>query len=243
AMPYGGEIFVQGENETLEDKDAKALETAPGRYVRISVADTGIGMSEETQARIFDPFFTTKGLAQGSGLGLSSVYGIVKHHDGIITVDSAVGEGTTFRIYLPASGEEAEAAKAPPRVEPAGGSGTILFVDDEEGLVASGRRGLQRLGFEVLVAASGPEALEVFESNKGRVLLVILGLTMPGMGGGEVFDKLREINPKVKVILSSGYGMEGEPGEIMRRGCDAFVQKPYDLETLAQLVGEVLNRD
>ncbi|MEE8396783.1 MAG: response regulator, partial [bacterium] len=234
--------IVQSENVTVGDGFAKLHQAIPGRYVKVSVQDTGAGMDQETLARIFEPFYTTKEGGTGSGLGLASTYGIVKNHEGIITVDSEVGKGTTFAIYLPAGDKEVEKILEVFEVEERRGTGTILFVDDEEGLISSGRRGLRMLGFDALVASSGAEAIEVYGRNSGKIDLVILDLTMPGVGGGEVFDKLKELNPKVKVLLSSGHGIDGQAEEIMDRGCDGFIQKPFDLDALSEKIHEVLDR-
>ncbi|MEE8396784.1 MAG: ATP-binding protein, partial [bacterium] len=242
AMAGGGRLILQGENVTLGSEFSEVHDAAPGRYVKISVGDSGTGMGQETLARVFEPFFTTKEMAHGSGLGLSSTYGIVRNHDGIITVDSEIGRGTTFDIYLPATDEQIEEIKQSPPVKTPKGEGTVLFVDDEEGLVYGGRRELVILGYDALVANSGREAIEVYRKNIGKVDLVILDMIMPGMGGGEVFDKLKELDPNVKVILSSGYSLAGEAEEIIARGCDAFLQKPFDMNELAGKIHEVLHQ-
>lgn len=241
AMPRGGEINIQSGNVNLDDDFVKPHQMQAGKFVKLSVTDTGMGMDKELQTRIFEPFFTTKEMTQGSGLGLASAYGIVKNHEGIITVESEPGKGTTFEIYLPATDEE------PAKQEEASnkrrrGTGTILLVDDEEELISAGQLSLKMLGYDVLVANDGNRALEIFEKDKERVDLVILDMIMPGKGGGEVFDKLREMKPDVKVLLSSGYSLEGEAQEIMNRGCEGFIQKPFALDTLSLKLFEVLER-
>ena len=242
AMPHGGELFLKGENVTVEDTFAKLHDLALGRYVKLSVTDTGTGMDEETIGRIFEPFFTTKEMAHGSGLGLASAYGIIKNHGGIITVDSEVGRGTTFDIYLPATEEEIAGIPESPKEERKG-TGTILLVDDEEDNLTGVRRTLEKsLGYEVLVAEGGAEALEAYSKSGKEINLVILDLIMPGMGGGETFDKLRELNPNVKVLLASGFGLEGEAAEVMERGCDGFIQKPFDPEELSEQIHKVLDQ-
>ncbi len=242
AMPHGGELFVKSENVTLDETFSKIYEVMPGRYVKMSVRDTGTGMDQETLGRIFEPFFTTKEMATGSGLGLASAYGIIKNHGGIISVDSEVGKGTTFDIYLPATDERIVGNKVETKEE-LEGAGTILFVDDDEDLIDLGRGVLKMLGYEVLSAGSGKEALEVYEKNRGGVVLVILDMIMPGMGGGETFDRLRELNPNVKVLLSSGYSLEGEATEIMARGCDGFIQKPFDPDALSEQIHKILDQE
>ncbi|MEE8395438.1 MAG: response regulator, partial [bacterium] len=240
AMPTGGSLSLRTKNVTVSDNFGIIHEVTPGRFVKLSVTDTGVGMDRETQRRIFDPFFSTRGMTEGTGLGLASAYGIIRKHEGIITVESEIGRGTTFDIYLPALDREhvetAESATAEVRQ----GVGTILFVDDEEDLLTGSRRALEGLGYDALVASSGAKALEIYRQNMGRVDLVILDMIMPEMGGGEVFDKLRKLNPSVRVLLSSGYSLDGQAQEIMERGCDAFIQKPFDMETLSRKINEVL---
>ena len=242
AMPHGGKMIVQSENVTLEESFSKLHDVAQGKYIRLTVTDTGIGMDQKTLGKIFEPFFTTKEVGQGTGLGLASAYGIIKNHDGIITVDSEVGKGTTFNIYLPAIEETAEIEQSP-KAESHKGKGTILFVDDDEDLVAAARRTLEIfLAYDVFTAKSGAEAIEIYSKNENEVDLVILDLIMPEMGGGETFDKLRELNPKVKVLLSSGYSLEGEAAEVMERGCNGFIQKPFGPEELSGKILEVLGQ-
>jgi CheY-like chemotaxis protein len=239
AMPGGGELFIQTENVFLEDKDVKPYDLVPGRYVSISVADTGLGMDRKIQDRIFDPFFTTKEMSRGTGLGLASAYGIIKNHGGIINVYSEKGEGSTFNIYLPASTKSA-VSKKEPVTEIQRGSGTIMLVDDEEMIIDIGEQLLQRLGYKVLVAGDGKAAEEVYRTNKDSIDMVILDMVMPGIGGGETYEKLKNINPDVKVLLSSGYSLNGEAKEILNRGCSGFIQKPFNLEGLSRKIHEIL---
>ncbi|MBW1677048.1 MAG: response regulator, partial [Deltaproteobacteria bacterium] len=202
-----------------------------GHYVKISVRDTGVGMDEETQRRIFEPFFTTKEMGRGTGLGLSSAYGIIKNHGGIINVYSEKGEGTTFNIYLPA----VEAMETGARDEESGfrekeiqrGDETILLVDDEDTVIDVGQKVLKKLGYKVFVARSGQEAIELYRKSRDHIDLVILDMIMPDTGGGKVYDKMKEIKPDIKVLLSSGYGIDGHVAEILDRGCDGFIQKPF----------------
>jgi two-component system, cell cycle sensor histidine kinase and response regulator CckA len=211
-----------------------------GNYTHLSITDTGEGIDKAIQSRIFDPFFTTKELGGGTGLGLASVYGIVKGHNGYIEVDSDKVSGTTFRIYLPASDKR---VKQP--VQMSGkviqGSGNLLIVDDEEMVLKVGVRQLERLGYSVLAAQSGREAIQCFKEHKDEIDLVILDIVMPEMGGGEVYDRMKEIDPQVKVLLSSGYSIDGQAGELLQRGCSGFLQKPFDLKRLSQKVSEILN--
>lgn len=240
AMPKGGEIRVETKNVTLHQDDVAWYGVAPGRYVKISVRDTGVGMDEKTQQRIFEPFFTTKEMKRGAGLGLAVVYGIVKGHGGLITVESEHNQGTTFHIYLPASVKKIVSQHVQETLD-FHGRKTVLLVDDEEVIVDVTSEIIAALGYDVLVARSGEEAVEMFKKECKFIDLVILDMIMPGMGGGETFDVLRGIDPGIKVILSSGYSIDGSAREIMERGCNAFLQKPYQIDNLRQKIKEVLN--
>jgi len=199
-------------------------------------------MDESTSQRIFDPFFTTKELGRGTGLGLASAYGIIKNHGGIIYVYSEIGEGTTFNIYLPAS--EKEITKEKDMLEEIlNATGTILLVDDEEMIIDVGRKMLEKLGFEVLIAGNGKKAMEGYKKNRDRIDIVILDMIMPGMGGGEIYDKLKEINPDIKVLLSSGYSISGQATEILDRGCNGFIQKPFDIKKLSHSIRKIIDGD
>ena len=240
AMPGGGDLYLKTMNVTDKDMIGKLYKATPGNYVLLSVKDTGVGMDYETRKRIFEPFFTTKGLASGTGLGLASTYGIVKGHGGYIDVDSEKGKGTTFSIYLPATEEMIEEKKVLSD-ELVKGKGTVLLVDDEKMFLEVGEELLTHLEYEVLLAENGREALELYKKNQDKIDLVLLDMVMPVMGGGEAFDRMKEINTNVKVLLSSGYSLEGEAKEILKRGCDAFIQKPFKMEQLSQKLREILD--
>ena len=240
AMPAGGELYLETENVTLDEDYVKPLSVEPGRYVKISIADTGVGMDEATQQRIFEPFFTTKEMGRGTGLGLASVYGIIKNHGGIINVHSEKGKGTTFTIYLPASGKKVvEEEKAAAKVLK--GTETVLLVDDEDMIIDVGREILKAVGYKVLVAKSGKEGIEICEKNKDKIDLVILDMIMPVMGGGETYDRMRETNPDIKVLLSSGYSISGQASEILERGCNGFIQKPFSMKELSREIRKILD--
>ncbi len=241
AMPDGGDLFLETMNVTLGPDYLRPFYVTPGNYVRISVRDTGVGMDKKTQQRIFEPFFTTKEMGRGTGLGLASVYGIVKNHGGFINVYSEKGHGTNFTIYLPGLDEKiVEERKASGGA--LSGRETILLVDDEHTIVEVMEKALILTGYRVLVARGGEEAVKVYRENRDLIDVVVLDMIMPGMNGGKVFDLLRETNPEVKVILSSGYSIDGEASQIMARGCNGFIQKPFGIHELSKKIGEVANR-
>ena len=246
AMSSGGTLTVSTANVTLDEAFVKPYNLSPGSYLNITVADTGAGMDEKTVERIFEPFYTTRPMGEGTGLGLASVFGIIKKHQGIITVDTRVGQGTTFSIYLPAA-RIIQKPKERDKLRvissgklPEKGSGTILVVDDEEYILNADRAMLNELGYEVLLANGGNEAIRVFEENKDRIKLLILDLIMPDLGGEIVYDRIKSLRPDVRVILSSGYSIEGQAESILKKGCDGFIQKPYNLNQLARKIKDIL---
>lgn len=240
SMPGGGILSVQTENVILDENHSKAFEFKPGNYVKISVADTGVGMDAATRQRIFDPFFTTKEISRGTGLGLASVYGIIKNHGGFIDVKSVKGEGAVFDIYLPASEREVIKKKEKEQ-EVIKGSETVLLVDDEDIIIDVGKELLATLGYRALIANNGTDAIKICEEKKDHIDMVILDMIMPGMDGGETYDKLKKVNPDLKILLSSGYSIHGQAAEILERGCDGFIQKPFDMRNMSQKIREVLD--
>jgi two-component system, cell cycle sensor histidine kinase and response regulator CckA len=242
AMPRGGDLYLRTENVVLDAEfvNNKPYKVEAGDYIKITVTDTGIGIDKETQQRIFEPFFTTKEMGRGTGLGLASVYGVIKNHGGYINVYSEIDQGTTFSIYLPASRKkiQKEIEKAAPTV--AMGTGTILLIDDEEMILKVGEELLQELGYEVLSARSGQEAIELYQKNTDKIDLVIMDMIMPGMSGGETFDRLKRINRDIKVLLSSGYSINGQASKILERGCDGFIQKPFNLIQLSDKIQQII---
>ena len=242
AMAGGGDLYLQTENVTLNENYVSKFSAERGDYVKISVKDTGVGMDENTTKRIFDPFFTTKDRERGTGLGLASAYGIIKNHDGIINVNSMIGKGTTFDVYLPASKKKVVQKTHLDR-EALKGSETLLLIDDEDIIIDIGGQILERLGYRVLMARSGKEAIEIYRANKSKINMVILDMIMPDMGGGETYDRLKKINPEIQVLLSSGYSINGQASEIMNRGCNGFIQKPFNVEQLSKKIREILGKE
>jgi CheY-like chemotaxis protein len=240
AMPEGGELFIETMNVTDKDIPGKPYHPKPGSYVLLTIKDTGIGMDKMTRERIFEPFFTTKSLAEGTGLGLSSTYGIIKGHGGYIGVDSEKGHGATFRLYLPATEKEVKKEKrAPDKIVK--GKETILFVDDEITVIEGCEGMLNKMGYNVSTAGSGKEALEIYKRKSDEIDMVILDMIMPEMGGGETYDRLKEMNPDIKVLLASGYSIKGQATEILKRGCNGFIQKPFNMEALSMKIREILD--
>ena len=242
AMPEGGNIFLTTVNIPHADMKGKLYNPKPGDYVLLTVTDTGVGMDPKTVERIFEPFFTTKELGRGTGLGLASVYGIVKGHGGYIDVESEKGRGTTFKIYLPASKREVyETIEPSDRISK--GTETILLIDDEKKILEVAGKLLKAMGYHVLTAEEGREAIEVYKKHGETVDLVLLDIIMPNMKGGEVFDRLKEINPEIKVLLSSGYSIDGEATKILERGAKGFIQKPFDMERLSGSIRTILGNN
>jgi PAS domain S-box-containing protein len=240
AMPDGGDLNIRTENVALDQNDVKQFEMPPGRYVKIAVTDTGVGMDEATRKKIFEPFFTTKEMGRGTGLGLASVYGIIKNHGGFINVTSEKGVGTTFNIYLPQT--DREVRQEPPIIKRLiKGSETILLVDDEDMIIDVGQAMLKRLGYRVAVAKGGEQAVEIIMAKGHEIDLVILDMIMPGVDGGQTFDRIMEIRPDLPVILSSGYAINGRANEILQRGCSGFIQKPFNLSKLSEKIQKILN--
>ena len=244
AMPQGGELYIKTENVILDADfvSSKPYKVEAGDYIKITITDTGTGIDKEIQERIFEPFFTTKEMGRGTGLGLASVYGVIKNHEGYINVYSEADQGTTFTIYLPASRKKVkkELEKTVPTM--AMGTGTILLIDDEEMIIKVGKELLQELGYDVMTASSGMDAIELYKKNVDQIDMVIMDMIMPGMGGGETFDRLKRINPDIRVLLSSGYSINGQASKILARGCDGFIQKPFNLVQLSDKIKQIISK-
>lgn len=240
AMPGGGDLKIVTRNMTVDELKVQGSESKPGKYVVTSVIDKGIGMDQQTIKRIFDPFFTTKEMSRGTGMGLASAYGIIQNHGGFFEVNSQIGNGSELSFYLPATNGSYQTETQIDQGQVMGGNETILLVDDEVIIADVASEMLENLGYTVILAMNGREAIEIYEREQSKVNLVILDLIMPGMNGSKTFDYLKQINPDVKVLLSSGYSLSGEASSIMERGCRGFIQKPYDINKLSQKIREVM---
>jgi CheY-like chemotaxis protein len=243
AMPEGGKLTIETSNVKLdEDYAKKHMGVKPGPYVMMSISDTGTGMSPEIKEKIFEPFFTTKEMGRGTGLGLSTSYGIIKQSDGNIWVYSEPGKGTTFKIYLPRVDEPIDKLKEEPVFESLKGSETILVVEDDEVVRNLATRILKKQGYKVLEAPNGGSALIMCEDFKETINLIITDVVMPGMSGRNLVDRLREIHPEMKVLFMSGYtdNVIVHHG-ILEKEID-FIQKPFTIENLSKKVREILER-
>ena len=242
AIEDKGLIKVTAGNEDLDEdftKQYPGLKTGP--YVCLTIEDDGKGMDEETRTGIIEPFFTTK--FHGRGMGMAAVYGIVKNHDGWISVDSELGKGTTVQIYLTAIEAKEEVKKEVvlrPTVELATGEGTILVIEDEEPLVELFRQILERLGYRVLQARTGKEAVEFARTFDGQIDLALLDIKLPDMDGGRVYPLIMEARPDLKVIVCSGYSIHGPAQDILDAGAEGFIQKPFSIAPFAEKIKEVL---
>jgi CheY-like chemotaxis protein len=242
AMIFGGRLLLETADVTVDAEFAITHPyVTPGRYAQLTVSDTGTGMDKETLGKVFEPFFTTKPVGQGTGLGLSSVYGIVKQSGGFIHAYSEPGNGSSFKVYFPA-------VEAPPDVVPGkrreeavrGGTETILLAEDEESLRALAERILTGLGYTVLVARNGEEAVEVLDRNV-NVDLAVLDVVMPRKGGKEAYEEMRKGNPNLKVLFMSGYSAEAGHESFVLTPGTPFLPKPYTPASLARKVREVLD--
>lgn len=241
AMPGGGDFILKTFNTDHKNMKGRLYVPKAGRYVVLAVTDTGVGMDKKIQQRIFDPFFTTKDMGRGTGLGLASAYGIVKGHDGYIDVESRKGEGATFSIYLPASEKKIEKA-AEITEKLLKGTETVLLVDDEEIILDVGRDLLKVMGCRVITARDGREAIEMYQKNQDDIDIVILDMTMPNISGSDTYDRMKEIKPDIKVLLSSGYSIDGQATDILNRGCNGFIQKPFTINKLSAAIRQILDK-
>lgn len=241
AMPEGGTVYITTEQYTRENDDGGFREAAPGRYMKFSVRDTGAGMSEEIQKRAFDPFFTTREKERGTGLGLASVYGIVKNHHGFIDLESEEGRGTVITVLLPAT-DKTPVLPQEDEKSISRGTGTVLLVDDEAMIREVSGEMIRMLGYDVLIASSGRQALEMYREHGDGIGMVILDMIMPGMGGADTYRELKKLDSGVVVLLSSGYGLDSDMEQLLNEGCRGFIQKPFTLEVLSREIASVFSR-
>ena len=244
AMPNGGKITLSTDLSQGSVVKRK-FPTAPrDTYVHISISDTGIGIEEATRKRIFEPFFTTKEPGKGTGLGLSVVYGVIQSHEGFIDVESQVGKGTSFHMYLPGAPRSAEAEKKSASIETVvkGGNETILLVEDEEALLSLIRKALEAKGYRVLTAQDGLEALDFYKRHSDQIAVVVSDMGLPKLGGWEAAQKMKEINKGVKIILASGFLEPGRKEKLVREGMNHFIQKPYNPNQVLTKIREVIDQ-
>ena len=231
AMESGGHLTVRAENVASSDPSASPR-------VSLVIEDDGVGMDAATRARVFEPFFTTREPGEGTGLGLASVFGIVTHHGGEIEVESEPGRGTTFRLLLPATDERPPSGNAGPAI--VRGKGTLLVVDDEPQVLRTCSRLLERIGYTVLQASSGKQAVEIVRERGAEIALVLLDMTMPDLSGAKTFDAMRALAPTLKVLLASGFGIEHDAQEALDRGAAGFIQKPFTAAQLSTKLAELV---
>ena len=242
AMPEGGSIAIRAENVYVDENYARMhLEAKAGRFVVISVADTGPGIAPEIQSRIFEPFFTTKDMSKGTGLGLSTALTIVKSHGGFINVYSELHKGSQFALYLPAMEMPGELGRETAQTDlPLGHGELVLIVDDEESIREITRGTLETFGYKVITAADGTEALAVYADKKNEIAVVLTDMVMPFMDGPSTIRALQRMNPDVRIIAASGLGIGQRAGEGVLEGVSVFLNKPYTAEKLLNTLAEVL---
>jgi signal transduction histidine kinase/DNA-binding response OmpR family regulator len=248
AMPQGGQLTFETSNVELDESYRRKYPyIQPGKYVEIRVSDSGIGMDEETQGRIFEPFFTTKEIGKGTGLGLAMVYGIIKQHEGHINVYSEVGHGTTFEIFLPAVESDVEKEAQAVQLPLLGGTETILVAEDEEALRNLAKNVLEGLGYTVLLAENGEQAVEIYTKNREQIGLLLFDVVMPRIGGWEAYERIRELGGDVPLIFMTGYSSETVQSRFVKQNKSieelgaVVLQKPYNIEGLGRKIREVLD--
>jgi two-component system, cell cycle sensor histidine kinase and response regulator CckA len=241
AMPKGGRLIIETHNIEF-DQEYCRLHTyvQPGSYVLLSVSDTGMGMDAATIEHIFEPFFTTKGVGKGTGLGLATVFGVVKQHGGFINVYSEPGKGTTFRVYLPSDSGAAEPVKTEAHERPQKGTETVLLAEDHEGLRELGQETLEALGYHVILATNGTEAVALFKSNTARIDAVVLDVVMPGMSGPDAYAEMSTVRPGLGVVFATGYTAEAASlTSLVAKGA-SVLQKPYTATSLSKAIRQAL---
>lgn len=244
AMPHGGSLVIETSNVVLDDEFCRLhFYGRPGSFVMLVVSDTGLGMDAATQEHIFEPFFSTKEMGKGTGLGLATVYGIVKQHGGFINLYSELGQGTTFRVYFPASSGRPQEKVEDVLPQSTGGTETILVAEDNAALKALAEEVLSSQGYKVILANNGAEAVRLFRENSDQVALVFLDVVMPKLGGPEAFAEIGRIRPNLPVIFASGHAAETASLNSSIPAGASFMQKPYAPRALVKLVRTVLDRE
>jgi CheY-like chemotaxis protein len=247
AMPEGGTLMIQTANAVFDGayiSRHRGVTMTPGQYALLVVSDTGTGMTPEVQARVFEPFYTTKAPGEGTGLGLATVYGIVKQSGGFVWLYGEPGRGTTFKVYLPFAKEATEPlARGKDHARDPGGSETILVVEDDAALRAAACRAIQAFGYHVLAASNGREALEICEQHDGRIHLIVTDVVMPEMSGGDLARQVAEHRPGIKVLLMSGYTRDATVRQGIVRDGRPFLDKPFTPDGLVERIREVLDSD
>ena len=243
AMPEGGRLVIETQNVEIEEEYCQLHPYArQGSYVLLTVSDTGVGMDAATTERVFEPFFTTKELGKGTGLGLATVYGVVKQHGGFIHLYSELGKGTTFRIYLPAGNGAAEPSQPKSNEQIPKGTETILLAEDNEGLREAAQEMLQTLGYRVILATNGAEATQFFKVNSGKIDMAVLDVVMPDLSGPAAYSQMSAIQPDLRVVFTTGYTPETVSlNSTLEKGVP-ILQKPYSMKSLAQIVRSTLDR-
>lgn len=234
AIGSSGDLYIKTQDFILDKNNVALVTLKPGRYVKLTIADNGCGMDEETMEHIFEPFFTTKDMGHGNGLGLASTYNIIKNHEGLITVKSKPGQGTIFDIYLPVTEKQQEYTIEEMNDELFKGTETILLVDDEEMIIEVTQLMLTDIGYHVVAARSGTEAIDLYQQHQDTIDIILLDMIMPDMEGSEVVDQIRRINPEIKILLASGYNLNSKIDDVLKKGCNGFIQKPFDLHKLSR---------
>ena len=240
AMEGKGCIRVACKDTIIADETVEELPgLTPGNYVNLTIVDDGKGMDKQARTLIFEPFFTTK--FTGRGLGMAAVYGVVKNHNGLILVESEPGKGTVVQIYLPAVEVHVKKHEKPePKAEWIKGTGTILVIDDEEPVMKISRAMLERLGYRVLEARTGQEAIDIVETFDSHIDLALLDILLPDMSGSDIYPLIMEARPDLKVIVFSGYSIDGPAHEILNAGAEDFIQKPFTIAALSEKLKETL---
>lgn len=244
AMPNGGQLIIETRNVEIGDDYCRQHAYARvGSYVMLSVSDTGVGMDSATLEKVFEPFFTTKEVGRGTGLGLATVYGVVKQHGGFIYAYSEPGKGSAFRLYFAASRGVHEQREVDQDEQPRKGTETILVADDHEGLRESAKEMLESLGYHVILAASGSEAVTLFKANPQRIDLVVMDVVMPSLSGPDAYAQISTLRPGIRAVFTSGYSAQSASLQSALDGGNAILQKPYSLKNLSRAICAAFDRE